>query len=250
MRDALGLPQSVLVLGAGSDIAAALLRRLMATRRLRLAALGARRPADLGPLSGELAAGGVEVVTFPFDADDTESHPALLSSQFADHGPFDVVLIAFGLLGDSEADHDQAVAVVRTNMLGAVSAIVPAAELLRRQGQGRLVVLSSLGAERPRASNAAYGASKAGLDAYCLAMGDRLAGSGVGVMVVRPGFVHTKMTAGRRALPMSVSPESVADAVVDGLRRDAEVVWVPRRGRWAMLAVRHLPRAAFRRLPA
>jgi decaprenylphospho-beta-D-erythro-pentofuranosid-2-ulose 2-reductase len=250
MTDGLGNPQSVLVLGGGSDIAAATLRRLVA-RRTRRIVLAARRTDSLSALRAELEAAGAKVDAVVFDADDTDSHPQAIADAFDRSGPFDMVLVAFGLLGEPETSaehHDQAVAVVRTNMLGAVSAMVPAAARLRAQGHGWLVVLSSLGAERPRASNAVYAAAKAGLDGFATALGDRLTGSGVRVMVVRPGFVHTKMTAGRPVLPMAASADDVAAGIVDGLRRGAETVWVPRRGRWAMLAARALPRAAFRRM--
>lgn len=250
MMDALGSPQSVLVLGGGSDIAAATLRLLVAGRTRRIV-LAARNPDALAGLAAELGAAGAQVDAIAFDADRTETHPAVIGAAFDEHGPFDVVLLAFGLLGDpdtSAEQHDEAVAVVRTTMLGGVSALVPAAERLRRQGHGRLVVLSSLAAERPRASNAVYSAAKAGLDGFATALGDRLAGSGVQVMVVRPAFVATKMTAGRTPLPMAVTADDVARAIVDGLRRGAETVWVPKHSRWAMLAARAMPRAAFRRL--
>jgi decaprenylphospho-beta-D-erythro-pentofuranosid-2-ulose 2-reductase len=250
MTDGLGAPQSVLVLGGGSDIAAATLRRLVA-RRARRVVLAARHPEALAGLRAELEAAGAAVDVVAFDADDTDSHPQAIAGMFDGQGPFDMVLVAFGLLGEpdtSAEQHDEAVAVVRTNMLGAVSAMVPAAARLRAQGHGWLVVLSSLGAERPRASNAVYAAAKAGLDGFATALGDRLAGSGVRVMVVRPGFVHTKMTAGRPVLPMAASADDVGAAIVDGLRRGAETVWVPGRGRWAMLAARAMPRAAFRRM--
>jgi decaprenylphospho-beta-D-erythro-pentofuranosid-2-ulose 2-reductase len=83
------------------------------------------------------------------------------------------------------------------------------------------VVLSTVAGERVRASNFTYGASKAGLDGYFLGLGDRLHGTGVQVMVVRPGFVHTKMTAGLDAAPLAVTPEQVADDIVRGLETAA-----------------------------
>jgi decaprenylphospho-beta-D-erythro-pentofuranosid-2-ulose 2-reductase len=102
--------------------------------------------------------------------------------------------------------------------------------------------------ERPRRSNYVYGASKAGLDAFSQGLGDRMAGTGVHVMVVRPGFVHTKMTAGRRPTPLSTRPEDVAAAITQGLRRNAEIVWVPPALHWVMVVLRHLPRTLFRRV--
>jgi decaprenylphospho-beta-D-erythro-pentofuranosid-2-ulose 2-reductase len=119
---------------------------------------------------------------------------------------------------------------------------------LRAQGHGTLVVLSSVAAERPRGANFPYAASKAAVDAYAQGLGDALAGTGVHVLVVRPGFVHTHMTAGLKPAPLATTPEAVADAVADGLRRGAHTVWAPPRVRWLMAILRHLPRSVFRRL--
>jgi decaprenylphospho-beta-D-erythro-pentofuranosid-2-ulose 2-reductase len=111
------------------------------------------------------------------------------------------------------------------------------------------VVLSSVAGERARRSNFIYGSSKAGLDAFAQGLGDALHGTGVHVMVVRPGFVRTKMTAGRAEGPMATTPEAVATAIEVGLRRRSETVWVPGALRLVMAALRHVPRAVFRRLP-
>jgi decaprenylphospho-beta-D-erythro-pentofuranosid-2-ulose 2-reductase len=103
--------------------------------------------------------------------------------------------------------------------------------------------------ERARRANFVYGSSKAGLDAFCQGLGDALVGSGARVMIVRPGFVHTRMTAGRPPAPFATTPEKVADAVVRGLEKGDEVVWAPPVLRYAMSGLRHLPRSVFRRLP-
>jgi decaprenylphospho-beta-D-erythro-pentofuranosid-2-ulose 2-reductase len=110
-------------------------------------------------------------------------------------------------------------------------------------------VLSSVAAERPRAANAVYCASKAGLDALAQGLADALAPTGVRVLVVRPGFVATRMTRGLPVPPLSTDPERVAHATVRGLRRGAHTVWGPTALRWALLLVRLLPRPLFRRLP-
>ena len=136
-----------------------------------------------------------------------------------------------------------------TNFTGPASLLILASEQLQRQGHGSLVVLSSVAGERVRKSNFVYGASKAGLDGFAQGLGDSLVGTGVDVLIVRPGFVHTKMTAGLKAAPLSTKPEAVAAEVAKGLRRRAEAIWAPAPLRWVMLALRLLPRAVFRRLP-
>jgi decaprenylphospho-beta-D-erythro-pentofuranosid-2-ulose 2-reductase len=252
VQDALGAVQSVLVLGGGSEIALATLRRLVATRA-RTVVLAARKPDDLEPVARELRTLGattVEAVTF--DAADSASHASFVEDTFDRFGDFDLVLVAFGLLGDqAEAERDALAAaeVAQVNYVGVVSVILPIAARLRAQGHGAIVALSSVAGERVRQSNFVYGSSKAGMDGFFQGLGDSLAGTGVHVMIVRPGFVHTKMTAGLEPAPLSTTPEAVADGIIDGLARRSSTVWVPPAFRYVMSVLRHLPRPVFRRLP-
>jgi decaprenylphospho-beta-D-erythro-pentofuranosid-2-ulose 2-reductase len=252
MKDALGSPQSVLVLGGGSDIAVATCRALVARRPAELV-LAARKPEALEEVAAALrAAGASEVHLIPFDADDLGSHEQFAATTFDRFGDIDVVLAAFGVLGEQEVeerDGPAATATVTTNFTGVVSATVPIVEHLRRQGHGTIVLLSTVAGERVRRSNFVYGASKAGADAFFQGLGYSLSGSGVRTMIVRPGFVHTKMTAGRAPAPLSTSPEAVATAIVRGLASSSAMVWVPPPLRFVMSALRHLPRAVFARLP-
>ncbi|MGX5213068.1 decaprenylphospho-beta-D-erythro-pentofuranosid-2-ulose 2-reductase [Streptomyces violaceus] len=250
MKDAFGLPQSLLVLGGTSEIALATARRLVA-RRTRTVWLAGRPSAALEEAAGRLRGLGADVHTIAFDALDPTSHEAVLGKVFAE-GDIDMVLLAFGLLGDQardERDPEAAVRVAQTNYTGAVSASLVCARALQSQGHGSLVVMSSVAGERARRANFIYGSSKAGLDAFAQGLGDALHGTGVHVMVVRPGFVRTRMTAGLPEAPLATTPEAVATAVELGLRRRSETVWVPGALRVVMAALRHLPRGVFRRLP-
>ncbi len=250
MRDALGSIQSALVLGGSSEIAAATVRALAERRALRVV-LAAREPDRAAPLARAVEAAGGQAEAVRFDADDLESHEGFVDRVFDRHGDIDLVLVAFGVLGDprrSAVDGAAAAAVVRTNFLAAASVLVGVARRLREQGHGSIVVLSSVAGERVRKSNFAYGASKAGLDGFAQGLGDWLLGTGVQVMVVRPGFVRTKMTAGLEPAPLATTPEAVAEAILAGLARGAHTVWVPSSLRFVMAVARHLPRAVFRRL--
>ena len=88
------------------------------------------------------------------------------------------------------------------------------------------------------------------LDAFAQGLGDSLAGTGAGVMVVRPGFVRTAMTDGMDDKPFATTAEAVADDVVAGLRRGAHTVWSPPQLRWVFSAMRHLPRPLWRQVAA
>jgi decaprenylphospho-beta-D-erythro-pentofuranosid-2-ulose 2-reductase len=252
MQDAFGSPQSVLVLGGSSEIALATVRKLIASR-CRHVVLAVRDPASVTTTVTELTGLGAEVDVRPFDALDTGSHAQILGSIFDDHPDLDLVLLAFGVLGDQhefEADPESAADAVRVNFVGAVSAGLIVAARLRSQGHGTLVVLSSVAGERARKTNFVYGSSKAGLDAFAQGLGDSLVGTGARVLVVRPGFVHSRMTAGMDAQPFATTPEVVADQIVRGLERGRDIVWAPPMVRWVFMVMRHLPRPLWRIISA
>ncbi|MFB7363570.1 decaprenylphospho-beta-D-erythro-pentofuranosid-2-ulose 2-reductase [Streptomyces hydrogenans] len=247
MKDAFGAPQSLLLLGGTSAIGLATARRLIA-RRTRTVWLAGRPSPELAAAAESLRALGAEVRVVPFDALDTDAHAERLGQVFAE-GDVDLVLLAFGVLGDQtrdESDPAAAVRVAQTNYTGAVSAALVCAGALQAQGHGSLVVLSSVAGERGRRADFIYGSSKAGLDVFAQGLGDALHGTGVHVMVVRPGAVRA---AGRPDAPLSTTPEAVAGAIELGLRRRSETVWVPGPLRLVASALRHVPRPLHRRLP-
>jgi decaprenylphospho-beta-D-erythro-pentofuranosid-2-ulose 2-reductase len=252
VKDAVGTVQSVLVLGGGSDIGIAIARRLV-ERHAQTIVLAGRKPERFASTAADLrAAGATRVECLPFDATDFATHAGFLDSVIAIVGDLDLVVLAAGVLGDAErAAHDAATAVeiVETNFTGLVSVTIPLVARLRAQGHGTIVLLSSVAGERVRKANFVYGASKAGVDGFFQGLGDSLAGSGIHVVIVRPGFVRTKMTAGMPDAPMSTTADAVATAVVDAVARDREIVWVPAPLRVVMAVARHLPRAIFRKLP-
>jgi len=248
--DALGSVGSLLLVGGTSDIAVATAHRYLAERPLRIV-VAARDTPRRAAVADELRAAGGQVEVVDFDADDPGS-PARMVAEAAAGGDIDVAVVAFGLLGDADQLRSDAAAVARLAQVNYVAPTVVGtvlAERMRRQGHGVVVALSSVAGERPRASNFVYGSTKAGLDAFYSGLADSLVGSGVSVLVVRPGFVRSKMTAGLPDAPLATTPEAVAEAIVTGVRRGRHTVWVPGTMRVVMSVLRHVPRPVFRRLP-
>jgi decaprenylphospho-beta-D-erythro-pentofuranosid-2-ulose 2-reductase len=252
VKDALGNVQRILVLGGTSEIALATVRTL-ARQRAGLQVVLAARPSDRrAAAAAALAALGIEVGEADFEATDRASYERAIGAAFDTGGDIDVVLLAFGLLGDQERawqDLDAALELAEVGYAAAVACGVLVAERLRAQGHGAIVVLSSVAGLRPRRSNFVYGSTKAGLDAFYTGLGVALAKDGVRVMVVRPGFVRTRMTAGLKAPPFALTPEQVGDLIAAGLRSGKGTVWAPPAMRWVMLALRLVPGPLFRRLP-
>jgi decaprenylphospho-beta-D-erythro-pentofuranosid-2-ulose 2-reductase len=248
--DALGSPGSLLLVGGTSDIAVATAERYLAERPLRVV-VAARDTPRRAAVADRLRAAGAAVEVVDFDAEDAGS-PQRMVTAAAAGGDIDVAVIAFGQLGDQDqlaVDADAAAALGQVNYVAPVVVGTCLANQMRRQGHGAIVALSSVAGERARRSNYVYGSTKAGLDAYFSGLADSLAGSGVSVLVVRPGFVRSKMTEGLPEAPLSTTPEAVAEAIVTGVRKGRHTVWVPGTMRWVMSGLRHTPRAVFRRLP-
>ncbi|MFC8531824.1 SDR family NAD(P)-dependent oxidoreductase [Nocardia sp. NPDC057227] len=241
---------TVLVLGGRSEIGLEVAERLAPGRTVLLAA---RRSAELAAEAARVtAAGAVAVHAIEFDADDIASHPALLEKAAAEHGPIGVAVLAFGVLGDqarAERDPAHAVAVVHTDFVAQVSVLTTLANLLRAQGSGQLVVFSSIAGARVRRANYVYGSAKAGLDGFASGLGDALHGTGVRLLLVRPGFVIGRMTEGMSPAPFSSTPAQVAAAVVRALHRGKARVWVPFALRPIIAGTRLLPQAVWRRMP-
>ena len=252
MIDALGDPQSVLVLGGSSEIALATVKALPRNRINRVVLAG-RASAALTSAVEELTNAGIKgVVAAEFDATNTASHERIIDDIF-DAGDVDIVILAFGMLGDQmefESDPNLAVQIATTNYTGAVSSGLHVARRLRQQGHGSLVVISSVAGDRARRSNYVYGSTKAGLDAFAQGLGDALQGSGAHVMVVRPGMVRTRMSAGLPEAPMTTDAPDVAKAIIVGLRKGKHTIYAPGNLRYLMGVVKTVPRPIFRKLPS
>ncbi len=241
-----GYQPRVMLIGGTSEIGLAI-----------LAALGLPPNAEIilaGRDEQRLAAAGKElpgqVRTVCYDATQTASHQAFVDSVFAD-GHVDLVISAAGVLvpqADLERDVQRAAAMIETNFTGHVSTLLAVGARMRAQGRGTIVVLSSVAAVRPRKANPVYGSAKAGLDAFARGFADLLHGTGVRVVLVRPGFVTGRMTAGMPPAPLATTPEAVGRATAAALRRGQDTVWVPPALAGLALALRLVPRPLWRRI--
>lgn len=251
MQDALGEVQSVLVLGGGSDIGRALCTRL-ARGRCRTVVLAGRPEDDMESVADAVrAAGDVTVELVHWEATEVDNHRKVIDDVFDRHGDIDLVFAPAGILGSQaafDADPVFAAKAVGINFGGLVSSCLFAAERMRAQGHGTIVLMSSVAGLRARKDNFVYGSTKAGLDAFGQGLGDALEGTGVRVVVVRPGFVRTKMTEGMDPAPLSTTAEAVADLIVDGLAEGREVIWAPPLLKFPFAVLRMLPRRVWRRV--
>ena len=252
MINAVGVPQSILVLGGTSEIGLAISAAFLekGPAKVTLAAL----PGDPGREAAEAqmrAAGASDVRSIDFDAIDFDSHPKVVEEAFAG-GDVDICIVAFGLLGDAEElwqDQRKAVQIAQVNYTGGVSMGVLVGAKFKEQGHGQFITMSSAAGERVRRSNFVYGSTKAGLDGFFLILGEALEEYGVKSLVIRPGMVRTRMSAGVKEAPLTVNKEDVAELAVKSVESGKSLVWAPPAFRWVMTILRHIPRPIFRKLP-
>jgi short-subunit dehydrogenase len=240
----------VVIFGGRSEIGLELATRLADGATVVLAARGVDRLTDEAAAVTEAGAAAVHVREF--DADDLASHGPLVESIVADYGPIGTAVVAFGILGDqarAEVDPAHAAAIVHTDYTAQVSLLTVLAATMRSAGRGEIVVFSSVAGARPRRANYVYGSAKSGLDAFSRGLADALHGSGVRLLLVRPGFVIGRMTEGMSPAPLSSTAPQVADAAARALAKGRNEIWVPRTLGALVFVLRLLPRSVWRRLP-
>jgi decaprenylphospho-beta-D-erythro-pentofuranosid-2-ulose 2-reductase len=256
--DAVGNPQTILLLGGTSEIGLAICERYLqnAHARILLADLP-DHPRKNDAIAAMTAAGAKSVEWIDFDGTESDTHPAVIDQAFTG-GDVDVAVVAFGLLGDAEElwqNQRKAVQIAEINYTAAVSVGVLLGEKMRAQGFGQIIAMSSAAGERIRRSNFVYGSTKAGLDGFYLGLGEALREFGVRVLVIRPGQVRTSTTiahwkaTGAKEAPLTVDKEYVADLAVTAAAKGKELVWAPGAFRYVMMVLRHIPRPIFRKLP-
>jgi decaprenylphospho-beta-D-erythro-pentofuranosid-2-ulose 2-reductase len=256
--DAVGNPQTILLLGGTSEIGLAICERYLqnAHARILLADLP-DHPGKDDAIAAMTAAGAKSVEWIDFDGTESDTHPAVIDQAFTG-GDVDVAVVAFGLLGDAEElwqNQRKAVQIAEINYTAAVSVGVLLGEKMRAQGFGQIIAMSSAAGERIRRSNFVYGSTKAGLDGFYLGLGEALREFGVRVLVIRPGQVRTSTTiahwkaTGAKEAPLTVDKEYVANLAVTAAAKGKELVWAPGAFRYVMMVLRHIPRAIFRKLP-
>ena len=242
-----GVIRRVLVLGGTSEIARAPLEALQLPEDADVVLAGRDR-AGLEAVARSLSRGGTCTVD-EFDALDPGSVTAVIDRAFI-AGPVDLTLVAFGVLGDQrdcERDPNSTQPIFTVNVTAQVAASLDIAMRMRAHGGGVIVLLSSVAAVRPRKANFVYGAGKAAIDAFARGLDDSLHSTGVHVVLVRPGFVIGRMTAGMKPAVMAVTPREVGRAIASAVARRQAVVWVPRRLQLLAIVMRLTPRPLWRR---
>jgi len=223
--------ERLLILGGGSDIGVAFVNEL-AKKQLKQVVLAGRAGGSLDQAASAIRSAhpAIELATADFDGAASASHEAAVKAMDEEHGPFDSILVAFGQLGDPftiDASPHAMAELASVNFAGAVSSCLASLQVLRGEPNARLIVFSSVAAVRPRIGNIVYGSAKSGLDAFARELAGPAKNVGVKVIVVRPGFVHTRMTEGLEEAPFATTADAVAQDMVKGIEGNKAIIHSP-----------------------
>jgi short-subunit dehydrogenase len=239
-----------LVIGGTSAIAEQIMR-LLAARSAGLY-ITAQDQGRLSGIAADLAVrGAVRVEVESLDVTDSAQLEGIVARAGEALGGLDVVLFAAGLLPDQAVANDS-VALVRqvmeVNATGAMAALNQAADFFERRGGGQIVAIGSVAGDRGRATNYTYGAAKGALEIFLSGLRQRVQGKGVQVLLVKPGFVDTPMTATFDKGALWATPERVARDIVRAMDKGRSIIYTPWFWRWIMLVIRYIPERTFVRL--
>ena len=253
MKNGVGVAQNIVLFGGTSEIGQAILRRIVKPGAARLVLVS--RDIDAANVAVADLVGrhpDLDLHHVRFDAADAASMKSVVDEIVGEIGDIDIAVVAQGVLNEGRdhwSDPSGLIETVNVNLTATMTLLYSLAGRLRAQGYGKIVLLSSVAGERVRRGNPVYGATKAGIDGFALALDHELEGTGASILVVRPGFVTTKMTAGMSKAPFSTDADSVAVAVERGIADEKKIVWVPGILKWMFAILRVLPIAVWRRLP-
>jgi len=242
--------QKIMIVGGTSAIAEQVARRL-ATKGCAIYLTG-RDTTRLDVIAADLRARGASRVAFErLDLADAAALEGALDRASDALDGLDTLLVAAGQLPDERVIAGNSALLRQTMEVNAVSAMVllnQAAALFERQGQGQIVAIGSVAGDRGRAVNCAYGAAKGALEIFLSGLRQRLRPCGISVLLVKPGFVDTPMTANFTKGALWASPERVAQDIVTAMERRKSVIYTPWFWHLIMLIIRHIPEPIFTRL--
>jgi short-subunit dehydrogenase len=241
---------SVLIVGATSGIASAAAERFAAGGYSL--ALAGRDMAAVQRMAGSIALRyGVRTAAYRFEALDAGSREPMWRQVADDFGDLGGIVVCHGDLGDPErarTDFSEICRLYEVNLLSAIHLLNLAAAHFEQRGEGFLCAIASVAGDRGKAGNYAYGAAKAALAVYMQGLRSRLHRRGVAVITVKPGFVDTRMTRGRKGTFLVAKPATVAKGIYRAIVKRRNTVYLPRFWRPLMWGIRSIPESIYKRL--
>lgn len=146
-------------------------------------------------------------------------------------------------------DFERTYRMVHVNLLGVMYAFEAALETMIPQGQGQLVAISSLAGFAGFPGISGYSATKAAVTSFCETLSVDLAGLGISVSCVCPGFVDTPLTqVNNHPMPFLVEAPAAASIIHRALMKKRPLIVFPFTFGFVVRLIGILPRFIYRKL--
>lgn len=224
--------QTIWIIGASAGIGAALVQKFIAEcdeTALGKIIISARSAEALQ----EIALASPRIAMVPLDVTNPVAVDQAIELIEAEHGLPDLMVYCAGFYNPMPVEdfsRDTIAKHIAVNYQGAVNCLDPILRKMRQHGSGEIAITASVAGYRGLPKAGAYGPTKAALINLCETLREELAGTGVTMRVINPGFVQTRMTAQNDfEMPYLQSPEQAAEFIFNGLRRndDFEIAFPP-----------------------
>jgi decaprenylphospho-beta-D-erythro-pentofuranosid-2-ulose 2-reductase len=188
--------------------------------------------------------------TSDFFLDLSKPLDSITLSEFLSGKDLDLVILASGVLGGAPAymSLEEIESILKINFSNSVIFLNLLSNVLKKQGHGSILVISSVAGLQPRQSNYIYGACKAGLDFYARGLATELQEYGISISILRPGFVKSRMTLGLKPAPFALDTKQVAQIAIAGLTKKKRIIYAPGILKYVFMVVKILPQRIISRL--
>jgi len=241
------LTKGVLIIGATSAIAEECSKQLIS--KTKSIFLYGRNKNKLEKIAKDLEVRGLKNVSY--DTFDAEKHSFqaknMIHNVHSNIKGFDTAIFSHGLMlnhEECEKSINQTKNILDINFLSMVSYLIAVSQYFIKRGHGgKIIVISSVAGDRARISNYIYGASKAALSFFCDGMNQKLQQHNINILVVKPGFIDTPMTANIKNKGFLWStPEKVAKDIIKNISKRKRILYTPWFWKIIMIIIKLIPR--------
>jgi short-subunit dehydrogenase len=243
------MSKKIIVVGASSGIGAEIAKEHL--RKGNHVVLIARRKDELEKRIQECENKSGKSHILVHDVIETHQAGILFSKSVELLGGLDEIYFASGLMEKielNEFDTIKDLKMIQVNLCGAIAWINPASEFFSKQGNGKIIGISSIAGDRGRIGNPVYNTSKAALNTYLEALRNRLSRKGILVLTIKPGFIDTAMTQGMKGLFWLISANTAAKIIISATDSGKEDIYVPARWWLVGFIIRNIPSFIFKKL--
>jgi short-subunit dehydrogenase len=236
--------KDVVLIGSNSDIGISIINRIQLANGANVHLIGRRTL-----MQGTIKNSNINLIFHKCDLSNITEVTNFLYS-LTKFEKSELVILSAGVLPEENSEYNlsRLKETFTVNTVASIMFLSRFAEIMNENKGGKILVCSSVASIRPRLKNFSYGASKSALDFYAVGLQNKLRKSKVKVLILRPGYVFTKMTTNFKPAPFAIELDTLAKIAINGLIKNKKVIYAPSKLKIIMNIFKFIPRHMFNRL--